>query len=315
MRQTTLGRTGLRVSALGLGGGGPSRLGTRTGVKTNDSIALVRRAIDLGVTFFDTAETYGTEEIIGRAVRESGERDDLVIATKKSAYDRENRPISAGEMIEGLDASLRRLRVDTIDLYQVHGVTVEEYDHVIGEIVPALLRARDAGKFRHLGVSEAFIPEPTHAMLRERAFADDCWEVVMVGFNLLNQTARETIFPTTIGRGIGTLIMFAVRKALSQPARLAETLEELAERGEFDRARYGDRPLDFLLEDGVAESITDAAYRFCRDEPGVEVTLTGTGSVAHLEANVASMNRPPLPETARERLRTMFAGVSSLTGH
>src|SRR5690242_20089119 len=83
MDSITLGRSGLRVSVLGLGGGGHSRLGQRTGASEDESVALVRRALALGVTFIDTAEGYGTEAIIGTALRDV-RREDVVLSTKKS---------------------------------------------------------------------------------------------------------------------------------------------------------------------------------------------------------------------------------------
>ena len=72
------------------------------------------------------------------------------------------------------------------------------------------------------------------------------------------------------------------------------------------------RPLDFLVHPGGAESITDAAYRFARYEPGVDVVLFGTGDAAHLKANIASLSRPPLPDADRARLLDLFGGVSGL---
>ena len=84
MDYTTFGRTGLKVSVVGLGAGGPSRLGVNTGGSEQESIAVVRRALELGVNYIDTAEAYGTEGIVGKAIR-GVDRDGLVISTKKGA--------------------------------------------------------------------------------------------------------------------------------------------------------------------------------------------------------------------------------------
>jgi aryl-alcohol dehydrogenase-like predicted oxidoreductase len=107
--------------------------------------------------------------------------------------------------------------------------------------------------------------------------------------------------------------MFAVRDALSQPQKLRETIAELVQQGLLD----GDSmdmhaPLGFL--DQVAESLPDAAYRFCRAEPGMHVVLSGTGSLEHLEQNVASILRPPLPADVRQKLVDMFARVDTVSG-
>jgi aryl-alcohol dehydrogenase-like predicted oxidoreductase len=148
----------------------------------------------------------------------------------------------------------------------------------------------------------------------QRALMDDVWDVVMVGFNLLNQSARQTIFPHTLARKVGTLVMFAVRRALSRPERLAELLAELSARGKISEAarRAG---LEFLREDGGAQSLPDAAYRFCRYEPGVQVVLSGTSSLDHLEQNVASLLRADLRQADRARLIEAFRDVDDVSGH
>jgi L-galactose dehydrogenase len=151
-------------------------------------------------------------------------------------------------------------------------------------------------------------------MLR-RALDDDCWDVMMVGFNLLNPSARRYVFPRAIEKNIGIEIMFAVRRALSDPERLRSTIEELTGQGQLDGLIDTTDPLAFLLEDGTAESIVEAAYRFARHEPGTHVVLTGTGNVAHLDENVCSLSRGPLPQPALDRLEQLFGHLESLTGN
>src|SRR5690348_16199397 len=108
MDYVILGRTGLRASVLGLGGGGHSRLGQSAGASVEDSVALVRRALELGVNFLDTAEGYGTEPVVGAALQDVS-RGDVLLSTKKSMT-RDGRLITAAELAQGLDASLERLR-------------------------------------------------------------------------------------------------------------------------------------------------------------------------------------------------------------
>jgi aryl-alcohol dehydrogenase-like predicted oxidoreductase len=138
----------------------------------------------------------------------------------------------------------------------------------------------------------------------------------MVGFNILNQSARDTVLAPAIEKNVGVLGMFVVRAALSQPQKLRETIGQLIGNGELDGSLVDDvdDPLGFLLRDGVASSVTDAGYRFCRDEPGMHVVLSGTGNVAHLEENFASMQRPPLPAKVRAKLVRMFQGIDSVSG-
>lgn len=312
MQYTTLGRTGLKVSALGLGGGGHSRLGQRGGVTVADSAAIVRRAIDLGVNLIDTAEAYGTEDIVGMGLRGVA-RDTFVLSTKKSLK-AGDRLITADELTRGLEASLGRLGLDYVDIYHLHAVHAEQYDQVLAELVPAMIKLREQGKIGFIGITEVFGSDTGHAMLM-RALRDDCWDVMMVGFNLLNQSARDRVFAETIRRNIGVLDMFAVRDALSQPAKLREVVRDLVEQGLIDRDAVDlDDPLGFVTQSGAAASLPEAAYRFVGAEPGVHVVLSGTGNAQHLAENVAAIAKPPLPAELRQRLVDMFARVDSVSG-
>ena len=112
---TTLGRTELRVSVAGMGCGGPSRLGMATGKTEDESIAVVRAAMDAGINLLDTAEVYGTEEIVGKAI--AGRRDDVVIATKAWWQNRQGALRSRNAVKHALEASLRRLGTDRVEVY------------------------------------------------------------------------------------------------------------------------------------------------------------------------------------------------------
>jgi aryl-alcohol dehydrogenase-like predicted oxidoreductase len=195
MQYTTLGTTGLRVSVAGLGCGGSSRLGSAWGKSEAECVGLVRHAIDLGVNFLDTAAAYDTEAIVGKAISEVP-RDRVVVATK-ARIRHEGRPLSAAEVIESLDRSLRALRTDHIDVFQLHGVPPAAYDHVMAQLVPPLLAEQAKGKFRHLGITETAPNDPRHLML-QRAVHDECWQVVMLAFHMMNQNARATVFPHTL---------------------------------------------------------------------------------------------------------------------
>jgi len=316
MDTVVLGRTGLEVTVMGAGCGGPSRAGQSTGKTTAESVAVVRAALDAGVNLIDTSEAYRTEKIVGQAIREL-DRTKLVLSTKK----RTGPNLTVSEVRQSLEASLRRLGTDYIDIYHLHGVVLEDYDYLAAEIVPELLKLRDEGKFGFLGITERWNADPGHRMV-ERALRDDVWDVMMVGFNILNQSARHRVFTKTIKKDIGVLVMFAVRRALSRPADLAKTLATLIEVGQIDSADLGGddaltdlaRGLDFLIRDGGAISLPDAAYRFARYEPGVHTVLSGTGNLWHLEANLASFGRSPLPAIDRRRLRRIFRHVDSVTG-
>jgi aryl-alcohol dehydrogenase-like predicted oxidoreductase len=312
MDDIVLGKTGLRVSVMGLGGGGHSQLGRRTGASEAQSIAIVQRALAMGVNFIDTAEAYGTEDLIGKSLR-GVNRSEVVLSTKKSIT-RDGRLISGEELAQGLEASLRRLQTDYVDVYHLHGVQAGQYDHAVNALLPAMLKLRDEGKLRFTGITEAFATDTGHAMM-SRAVRDNVWDVVMVGFNILNQSARDRVLAETQRNNIGVLCMFAVRDALSRPEKLQQTLLELAKQGLIDRDTIDpENPLGFLTQLEGVDSLPDAAYRFCRAEPGIHVVLSGTGNVAHLEQNVASILRPPLPDDIRQRLIELFARVDNVSG-
>ena len=267
MEYTTLGRTGMRVSIAGLGCGGHSRLGIATGKTEAESIAIVRTALDLGINMIDTAEVYGTETLVGKAL-EAVSRDQVVISTKKIPPPSDHSD-PVGELKRGLEQSLQRLRTDYVDIYFLHGVYPQHYRYAYETFVPALQRMREEGKVRAVGITEAFIHDPQHRML-QHALEASCWDVMMVGFSLLNPAARARVFPLTQKQNIGVLEMFAVRRALSQPAALQALLAELRKSGQLAAdVCTGENPLGFLTEGSKAATLPEAAYRFCRYEPGI----------------------------------------------
>jgi aryl-alcohol dehydrogenase-like predicted oxidoreductase len=299
---------------MGLGGGGFSRLGQRAGAPVASSVEIVRRAVELGVNFIDTAESYGTEPIVGEALRSIG-RENVVLSTKKSLSMSRGGPLITGSELEhGLDDSLARLGTDYIDIYHLHAVESGNYDYALSEWVPSLLKLREQGKIRFLGITEQFANDTQHKMM-ERAIGDEPWDVVMVGFNMINQSARERVIAEAIRRNIGVLCMFAVRNALSKPDRLREVVAELVANGQIDRATVDlADPLGFVTETDHVGSLTEAAYRFCQAEPGIHVVLSGTGNIRHLEENVASNLMPGLPPELHTRLLDLFGRVDLASG-
>jgi aryl-alcohol dehydrogenase-like predicted oxidoreductase len=304
MAYTTLGRTGLRVSVAGLGCGGFSRLGQGRGASIADSIGVVRAALDAGVNLIDTAEAYGTEPIVGQALAPS-ERDRVVISTKTLLVERGQRR-SAAQVVASLHASLKRLKTERIDVFHLHAVAPQHLDYAIEVIAPALLAERDAGRIAHLGITETAPNDPDHVML-PRAIDSGLFDVVMLAFHLLHQNARQRVLPLTRSSGVATLLMFAVRQIFSQPDRLRTTLADLVERGLLPRPAGGDDgALDFVAERPEPAGIVDAAYRYARHEPGVDVVLFGTGSIEHLRANIRSILADPLPRATVQRVCERF---------
>lgn len=307
------GRTGLEVSIAGLGCGGHSRLGKARGASEAQSIAVVRRALDLGINYIDTARSYGTEEIVGKALE--GRREAAIVSTKIEPRQRSSGAwLSPDALRAGIDASLARLRTDHIDVFHLHGVSSESETYSREQLLPVLREVRKTGKIRFLAVSESFATDPRHEVLLSSL--DDGYDVFMVGFNLLNQTAARVLFKETQARGIGVEVMFAVRRVLSDPRALVELVATLVREGRLPADAVDPQdPLGFLVHAGGALSVVDAAYRFARHQAGVHVVLTGTGSTEHLEANVASLSRGPLPPHDLEKVARLFGHLDHLSGN
>ena len=197
MEQRTLGTEGLQVSAIGLGCMGMSQ--AYGPADEDESVATLRRAIELGVTFFDTANAYGlghNEELVGRVLADC--RDQVVLATKFGiAGRRDGRMLVDGRPEYAktcCDESLRRLGMDTIDLYYLHrvdpNVAIEDTVGAMGELVAA-------GKVRYLGLSEA-----SAATIR-RAHAVHPIAALQSEWSLFNREPEETVLPTLRELGIG----------------------------------------------------------------------------------------------------------------
>jgi aryl-alcohol dehydrogenase-like predicted oxidoreductase len=238
----------------------------------------------------------------------------VVLSTKAHPETRSG-PLSADALRESVRLSLRRLGTDHIDVFHLHGVSESAYRHCVDELVPELERLRDEGAVRFVALSERFAGDPGHTVL-QRALHNDCWDVVMVGFNLLNPSARTRVLTLTQEKNIGVEVMFAVRRALSRRDELRRVVHGLVEEDRIVADNLDlEEPLAFLIHEGGAQSVVEAAYRFVRHEPGCQVVLTGTGNPAHLDENVASINGPPLPSEDLEHLRRLFGHLDHLSGN
>ena len=204
MKTIRLGKTGLEVSRIGFGGIPIMRLAE------DEAIKVVQRCLDLGVTFLDTANGYGTsEERIGKAI--AGRREQIVIATKTGARDRATAQ-------EHLELSLKRLNTDYIDLWQFHNIsTFEAYDQVLGPdgAMEAAQEALQAGVIRHIGLS-------SHSMdIALKAVPSGHFETVQFPFNFVTNEAATELIPLAHKHDVGFISMKPMAGGLLDNAKLA----------------------------------------------------------------------------------------------
>jgi L-galactose dehydrogenase len=305
----TLGRSGLEVSAISLGTGGPSRIGQRTHADESRSHQVIQRALDLGINLLDTAPAYGdSEAILGRALK-GIDRERYYLATKFTPDPGEQGKLVDGDaVVASCERSLQRLQTDVIDLFQFHGLVPGNYHEAVERLYPTVQRLQEQGKIRFIGVTEYFYRDPGHEMLKA-ALRDDLWDALMVKYGILNMSAEREVLPQARAQNVGVINMSAVRVKMTRPEKLAEMIAKWKSQGLLAEDSLPlEAPLDFLIHDDV-RSIVDAGYRFGASDEAVSTVLIGTGNMEHLEANVASVLGPPLPEEDVRQLRELFGQI------
>lgn len=310
MEYRDLGRTGIRVSLLGLGTGGANAFGQSRGGTVADAGRLVRGALDLGVNVFDTAQGYRDSEALLGAALVGVPRDEYVLATKYTYRGPDGAILSPSRVEAAIRRSLERLKVDFVDVMQVHVLKPADYDEVIARHLPVLVRAREAGLIRAIGVTESFAgDDPGHETLL-RALRDGHFETVMVGYNVLHQNAEREVFPLAEAGGVGVFIMAAVRRAMRSRPELEAQIAELKANGLLAPETVPDAdPLGWLVAGG-ATSVQAACYRFAAEPRAVSTVLTGTFDPAHLAENAAALAAGPLPPADSARLRAAFGHLA-----
>ena len=294
MEQRALGAQGLRVPALGLGCMGMTDFyGTAQERDEMEAVATIHRAIELGVTFLDTADMYGpftNEELVGRAI--AGRRDSVLLATK---FGFERLP-DGSQRINGrpdyvrraCDASLKRLGVDVIDLYYLHRI---DRDVPIEETVGAMSRLVEAGKVRHLGLSEV---GPDNL---RRAHAVHPITAVQSEYSLWARDVEEAVLPALRELGVGFVAYSPLgRGMLTGAIRSGADLPEGDVRRErFPRFREENiarnRALVERIEALAAEKgVTPAqlALAWVLHQGDDIVAIPGTKRRARLEENAAA---------------------------
>lgn len=317
MKYRRLGRTDLRVSEIALGSGGPNRFGQFEGVPEKDIHRLVHCALDLGVNLFDTSPGYGDSELIlGRALT-GVPRDSYYLSTKVPIDDNlfGESAASAAQVVDTVESSLRRLQTDYIDILLIAGFPQQlTYETIVEETIPALRHLQEEGKFRFLSSSEVSRFDGAHTFLT-RGLRDNLFDSVMVAYNLINQSADREVFPLCQKLDVGSQVIFAVRRLFPSSERVEEVIGELKRKGVVAAGALPDQdPFEWLLDHNVPDLVS-AAYKFCIGNPAVTTVMTGTNNLQHLKLNLAAVDGPPLPVEVRDRLRSIFSGVTEVIGN
>ena len=319
MEFRTLGNTGLSVSLVSFGTGGPSGCGAPKETERPQRAALVHRCLDHGINLFDSSENYGeSETLLGEALTDIP-RDHYLLLTKWAPSPRwsvaggTDAPIQTDPeaLTRGVEASLRRLRTDVIDIMELHGVRPEQYEEVSERFIPVLDRLRHEGKIRYRGISERYIVDPSHeAVSLALEQHPDSWDVISLKYGILNQFAAKRALPLARQHGTGVVCMSAVRSKLSQLDQLRELIAKLKQDKLIAVDALDDEdPLGWLISDNV-DSVITAGYRFAARHRDIHTVLTGTTNLQHLDANVACMKSLDFPEEHAERLISVFGELA-----
>lgn len=311
MRYRTLGKTGVTISEIGYGGWG---IGKSWWGKTDDAVSCqaLHRAIELGVTFFDTAYVYGdghSERLIGSVLKEC--RPQAVIATKIPPKNWEwpaspATPLNDAFPSDWIQActerSLKNLGREPIDFQQFH-VWTDEWlaDDSWKEAIREL---KQAGKIRFFGVS-VNDHQPESAL---QLVASGLCDTVQVIYNIFDQTPAHQLFPLCQQHNVGVIVRVPLDEgSLTGRFTPDTTFEEEDFRKEYfagDRLRETCKRVDRLrfLVRGETRTLAQAALKFCLAHPAVSTVIPGMRRPEHVEQNVAASDAPPLPPEHIEEL-------------
>ena len=290
MEYRTLGRTGLSVSVIGLGT--MVHAGHFGPMKDEESLGAIDAALELGVNLIDSSDAYGagySETLLGKALK--GRRDQVILATKGGNVmvgpNRGKRNFAADYIGRVMEASLKRLQTDYIDLYQLHNPNAEVLRS--GEIWELLERRKKEGKIRHYGVSINTTEEGIAAVEGGRS------DTIQTEYNLLEQEPAEKVFPLARKAGVGVIVRVPLRRALLTGKLKPEDQQRF--QGEDVRARNfaGEifkrelekvERLRFLERPG--RSLAQAAIAFCIADPAVGVVIPGGRNPRQVRENAGA---------------------------
>jgi aryl-alcohol dehydrogenase-like predicted oxidoreductase len=320
-----LGRTGLRVSrvCLGMMSYGANE-GRRWALDEAAAEPIVRRAVEGGITFFDTADVYNegkSEEITGRLLPKLLTREEVVVATKvhgQTMPGENGRGLGRKHIMASIDGSLARLGMEYVDLYQIHRW---DYTTPIEETMEALNDVVRAGKARYIGASSMFAWQfaKAQAIAAERGSAR--FDSMQNHYNLVYREEEREMIPQCIDQGVGILPWSPLARGLLAGNRTAsgERLTERARTDQFADSLYTP-DVDFAVVDGVAQvaqergvSNAQVALAWLLHQPPVTAPIVGATKVEHLEDALAALDLT-LDAGELERLEKPYA-PHAVSGH
>ena len=301
MKYTHLGRTGVRVSRICLGCMSYGTPKWRPWVHHDEASApFFKRAIEAGINFFDTADMYSlgaSEEVTGRWLREYGNLDELVIATKVFF------PMGDGPNMGGLsrkhiqqacEDSLRRLGVDTIDLYQIHRL---DPDTPMEEMLAALDHLVTQGKVRYIGASSMFAWQFQRLLSTSERHGWARFATMQNHYNLVYREEEREMMPLCEDEGIGVIPWSPLARGMLAGTRtkLGDSSTSRSSSDGLDQLLY-DQPSDWAVVEAVkqvaakrGEPPARIALAWLLSKPGVTAPIVGATKLAHLDDAVAAV--------------------------
>jgi 1-deoxyxylulose-5-phosphate synthase len=304
MNYTNLGKSGLKVSRICLGCmsyGSPEHGQRPWALNEEQGRPFIKRALELGINFFDTANVYSkgrSEEILGRSLKDFAKRDEVVLATKvhgKMREDPNGRGLSRKAILCEIDASLRRLGTDYVDLYQTHRW---DYDTPIEETLEALHDVVKAGKARYIGASSMFAWQFCKALDLADRHGWTRFISMQDHYNLLYREEEREMMGLCQAEGIGVIPWSPLaRGRLARPWE-PEPSTVRAKTDEFGRSLYGKtedadrRVIERVGEIAKAKGVKRAqvALAWLLHKPGVTAPIVGATKPNHLEDAVAALS-------------------------
>jgi aryl-alcohol dehydrogenase-like predicted oxidoreductase len=312
MKYRRLGGTGLQVSEIGFGGwgiGGSVNGAVAYGpTDDNESKLALQQAFDLGITFYDTSDFYGfgrSEELIGQALKKV--RPEVIIATKVGLLDAKGtQDFSPRHIRCAVEASLKRLQTDYIDLYQLHSPSVD----VVGQddrVLSTLQSLQTEGKIRAFGIS---VRSPNDGLVAVTRFGFRC---IQVNFNLLDQRAAETgLFALCAKQDVGvvarTPLCFGF---LTGEYSVGDGFDAFDHRRtwspeQIQRWAEGYGLFSAVPIDRERQTPAQFALRFCLSYQSVSTAIPGMLSRKHVEENVAASQLDMLAETELLKIAEVY---------